>query len=416
MIVRIRHQLAALIPTVCEQVIASGFSFIFIAFLIRGMGLDAFGRFSVYWIAIFFNISLVHSALISPMMTRAQQFQAQREKYHSSLAILILMLSVVLALLSSIGIAAYQKYAGYSVSTYELAVFSLSSTLIILAEFVRRLLFADKRIFAALSVTTIRHVSSASLAALLFLYGHQMDPGTGLTLAALGAGIGIAYGFILTSWRSPEIRTIRLVWHDHWKLGRWLTPSALSSFVFENIYVLSIGFYMGNSVLGGWRTAQQLVGVINPVSIAIENFIPLKSAEILRSKGDQELRRFLIEHLLIWLAVVSIPLSILSFWAAELLEFLYGKDAAEYGFVVLLYAAVYTLIIIRAFLIIYFRVLQNTHYVFWHSTVTVGIAVAGSPFLLSIWGVGGAVAGILTSHILYVALLAGQARRLSASR
>src|SRR5437879_5905535 len=100
-------------------------------------------------------------------------------------------------------------------------------------------------------------------------------------------------GFCRSTWLSPvfsgvgclQFRSLREVFVRHWKISRWLAPSAFMQWSSGNLFAMAAPIYYGAAAAGILRAAQNIVGVAHIWFLGLDNVVPAEAARRMHSKG-----------------------------------------------------------------------------------------------------------------------------------
>lgn len=274
-----------------DQVMVSGVSFFVGFYLVRHLGINQFGQFSLILIISYFCLEVQRAMVISPMMT----LMARNESpdYLPQLAYLQIFFNFIISVLA----AAFVFASGYLFPKWGIGDQALLTLFIIFArlqqEFPRRIFFVQNNARRALlldaitfslilgSVWMLVHTERLSLSNVLWWH-----------VAAYLCPSFLAMAYIV----HPKIKWVECVaiTREHLFFGRWLVGGTIVQFFSTNWLIMISGAMLGASTVGLIKSAQYLLGGITMLFQAMENVVPLRLARLYHKADATLTRRFLL--------------------------------------------------------------------------------------------------------------------------
>lgn len=389
-----------------DQAVVSGANFLTTLIMARFLGVEAFGIFSLAWLIALFVQSIQMAFILTPMLTIGAKYSGEdADAYYASL-IPLQVGFIVLSVLATVAIALTIGPAiGMGFVSLDLALVLSSVVATTQAhEYGRRFCFARGRTEVAFRIDAIRYLAQFAGFILLFSTGDGRAD-EALLVVAGSAVIGVATlggDFPSTSWRGIDISRTLL---RHWNMSRWLLPSALMQWTSSQFNILAAGAMLGPGAVGVMRAAQNLMGVTHVLFQALDNWGPIRAAQIYRAQGLAGLRAFIRRLLFLTGSLTVLALLALALPAEHWMNLLYGPNYRAYGWVVVFYGLGYLLVAMGVPFIHAFVAMEKTRPVFCAYLASTMITLSCFYPLIEQLGIFGAVAVFVVSMGILVGVL-----------
>lgn len=378
-----------------NQGMVSGGNFAITILLGRYLGPEAFGLFSLGWMAVLFVSSLQQALVITPMLSL---FPGSKKNYLSGLARLQSLLAMVPMVLSLAVLLVLPAHSDFSlVRTLALPV-GMASMGHQIYDFSRKALLVQEKLRTAQRLDGI--VVGLQFGLVLILIGAgQLSPA--ITLYALSVvylvpGLFVFVGLLATASGSD----FKDVIHRHWMHGRWLGAAALLQWFSGNFFILAGGALLGTTAMGAIRMAQTIVGLLNVILLGLENFVPVRAAAILAEGDLAQMRRYLLQVGLKAAGLFFPVLLVIALAAPTLIGIVFGPDYVQFAFVLRGFAGLYSLVIAGTILRFYFRTTGSTREIFFGYVLSTVVSLLLAGPMVSAWGLSGIVTGLVLSQVL----------------
>ena len=388
-----------------DQVLVSGVNFLTGILVARGLGLVEFGLFAAMWLAVLFMASLQQAAVTSPMLSIGpQQPKTKRPGYYGAALAQQAAFAALCATVVYIGAA----IAGALDILGDAGRWGAPLAAVVAAtqlqDFFRRYFFARERPVAAVVNDALAYLGRAALLLAAFHMGSP-DSAEVLWLIAASSTIGIIVGFLALGQIELRQSQFAATARRHWQSARWLLPSALLQWTSGNLFLVAAGGLLGPAALGAMRAAQGIFGVTNILSQGLENVAPVRFAARYGEGGLGALRgatRWLTGicgglAAAFGVAAAATP----EFW----LTLIYGDEFAAYGSLLRWYAVIYLIMFLLLPVRFALRTLENTKPLFLAYAGASGLTLASFYPLLSLFGLAGAMVGILGTQAVMMVIL-----------
>ena len=410
-----RHRVAV---TLADQCLVSGVNFLSNILLVRFLGLEEFGRFTLLWMIALFVNSLLYAAIIQPMLTLGpKRSEAEAPVYYGA----VIALELAAAAIAFVAIAISIEASALAVPEWGirgLAIPLAAATVsCLMQDFLRRYLFVRGRTFFAAVNDAVRYIGQ-----LILLYTVAATFSGGLTVAralwviAAAAMLGSAHGVLYlgtVAW-SPLVLWESLL--SHWRVARWLLPSALMYWTTGQAFYIAAGAMLGTVVVGTLRAAQAIVGVVHILLMGMDNFAPAQASAIFHQQGGAALRRYLWS--LTWkISMLVLPLFLLIYLnSGEIGRLMYGVEYHQLDLFLLGFSVCYFVALLNAILGVWALAIESTKAVFISLVAaTMFTALAAYPLALLV-GTGGVIVGFLLVEFIRCMVLFNALTRNSGSR
>jgi O-antigen/teichoic acid export membrane protein len=326
--------------TFADQAIISGVNFFTGIILVRYLGLEEFGRFTLAWLIILFFNSIQFAAVISPMMSIGpKQEENELPKYYGAVFFQQLfwsglcLISILLFVWGSQFLFEW-KIKGLAILLAVVLV-SVQSQ-----DFLRRYFFVRQRAVLAFVNDCICYLGRLLLLVVCFQYS-LLDLKAVLLLIASTAALATLIGFIKTEQLIISRNFVNRVFKEHWQFSKWLIVSALMQWTSGNLFLIAAGELLGVFAVGAIKAAQNIIGVTHILFQAMENFVPSQAAKAFGKDGAKGLLRYLQGISLHW----GVLIAGVAFFAAILSDFwfkcFYGSTYLIYSFLLKWFSLIY---------------------------------------------------------------------------
>jgi len=393
-----------------DQALCSACNFLTTILLARALGLEAFGVYTMVWLAIYLAMSLQLGLIVSPMMSIGTKEQgAEAEAYytvvflHQAGYVVVATGAIFAALVLAAGVASPLADAAWPGS--------MAAASYLTQDFLRRYLFARRRPAGILLIDAINQFLKLGALAALWQAG-TISVATALWVVAGAAMVSTICGLSMSGpllWRPQVLISIT---KRQWRSARWLVLTGSVQWVLSYSGLLVTAGLFGPKVLGALRAAQSLLAVLNVVREALENIVPPLAGKALAEGGMPGLQRTLGRAMLFACLTGSAVVLGLGLFGPWLLHRLYGGEILEFDWVIIWYSFAFPMALMSLVLGCAFRALERTRAVF------LAAFVGGCLNLLVVYpaavafGVAGLIAVALLSELAVLIVLTVLALRI----
>lgn len=390
-----------------DQAIVSGANFIAGLMLARFLGPAGYGQFVLTYNIILFIAGIQAALILSPLMvTGATLTTAQKPAYFWAVTVqqflFCLLVGAVIFVAIKIG-SPYVSEWGMDSLLWPL-LFAMAGVLT--QDFFRRYFFVNDRADRAAVNDLVTHGGKFALLAGLGLAGY-LNVVYALWAIAGASSLGFIYAFIVSrKERSPAPAQLRQVTGQHWTFGRWLLAESLVYWCGSQLVIYMAGQVVSTSLVGAMSAAQNVLGMVNILFLALENLVPSRASAIYANGGKLALTRYLKRVSLIGGAAILAIVLLASIWSEFWLKLFYGSAYAGYGWMIAWWSVYYLMGFLQRPLSVGLRVLGNTKGIFVASLCAAIVAIILSYPLIRFGGATGAMVAVCLVHATALAALA----------
>ncbi|WP_186418237.1 lipopolysaccharide biosynthesis protein [Bosea sp. CS1GBMeth4] len=387
-----------------DQALSSACNFLTTILLARALGLEAFGVYTMVWLALYFAMSLQLGLIVSPMMSIGTKEQgAEAEAYYT----VVFLHQAGYVVVAAVAIfAVLTVAAGAAAPLAEVALpGAMAAASYLTQDFLRRYLFARRQPAGILLIDAVNQILKLGALAALWQAG-VIDVANALWAVAGAAAISTLCGLGMSGpllWRR---RILTSVTGRQWRSARWLVLTGSVQWVLSYSGLLVTAGLLGPKVLGALRAAQSLLAVLNVVREALENIVPPLAGKAFAQGGMPGLHRTLAGAMLFAGLAGAAAVIGLGLFGPWLLQLLYGGEILEFDWVIVWYSLAFPMALMSLVLGCAFRALELTRPVF------LAALVGGCLNLLLVYpaalvfGVAGLIAVTLLSELAALVVLA----------
>lgn len=388
-----------------DQALVSSANFITTVVLARALGVSKFGIFSLGWTVVLFANSLQMAFVVSPMMSVGpKQEMRRRPSYYG--AVLAQEIGFALCFAVAVWVAVVvlnRHFPRWDIRGFGLPL-AFATLAYLLQDFIRRYFFSTGRAKLALICDAISYLTQLPI---IFFIAHQPYFSPAVALWVIGAtSIG---GFLVCfAWFEPiqlEFESLRQVALRHWKISRWLAPSAFMQWSSGNLFALVAPVYYGAAAAGVLRAAQNIVAVTHIWFLGLDNVVPAEASRQMHRGGVKMCRKYIRHIIWRWGTITIAFLSAIAVCPSFWLRVVYGSTYAEYGLILRLFTALYLGVFFGGPLRAGLQALEYTKPVFWsYLAMTIFSVTFAAPFTKNL-GLVGAMLGMITTQIIFQCIL-----------
>jgi O-antigen/teichoic acid export membrane protein len=385
--------------SIIDQFLISGANFMTGILLVRILGLQEFGIYSIVIIGLQFVAAIQMAAIIAPMMS---MFDQREEVSRSSYLAVIVLHQCIFSVSALILLAVMEVIPERLVGAVMPINFVFAALLFILTQFqdlARRFFYATERPALALLTDSIAYGARFLLIALLAFDGE-------LTLERVWAVI-IATSAVAIVVIAPDAVKINFSWsaietvtRSHKRIAGWMVGNAITKWFSGSFFFLVIGTVLGPAELGAVRAVESLVNVTNLLLQALENFVPSAATKRLVSGGAAALLDYVIYISLIGFAGIIGAVLVVMVFANPIMFLVYGRVFSNQLAILAILGACYALAHVAFVVSAGLRALCLMREAFWSQTIVGFVSVGIAWFVAKQWGAIGALLALLAARIL----------------
>jgi len=405
MIVRLVRKYADVHIALADQALISGVNFITAILLARFLGLNEFGVYALAFLGVELLHTFQHSLIIAPMMSLLPQIDESDRRQYLDALIVGQLLFAVLLVIAAIGVIVLVAWIVTDWHGRELLwPFVTTAFACQLQMYVRRHMFATGANWAGLISDVLRYPTQMAILYYL-LTTTTMDAGLCLYVVAGCSAFAtlVALGFLRPiNW---ELHFFQSVLIRHWRFGHWYLGSELMRWSTGQLYMVVAGVLLGAAAVGAMRATQNFVGACHILKLGLENVVPIRASAHFKGGQMPALVRYLKRVSLFSGGTVALFLFVVAIAPEFWLELIYGQTYAEYGHLVIWWAAIYLLSFFHTPLQFGLRAVEDTRAIFQAQAVLAVWTVISAYPMIHQLGIIGAMAGILLTDTVQLGLL-----------
>jgi O-antigen/teichoic acid export membrane protein len=388
-----------------DQGLVSGANFITNVILARSFGVREYGVFALAWVAVLFANSLQYAMIVTPMMSVGpKQDPEDRPAYYGSVLVqeIVFGLFVGLVMFICVWLSA-RFFPSWRVADLAIPI-SFATIAYMLQEFLRRYFFCTSQSKRALTCDIVSYLTQVPIIFWLSR-SHGAKLSSMLWVIAVTSLIGFFtclrwYEHVTFSWHS-----LRTVFLRHWRMSRWLAPSAFMQWGASNLFQLSAPVYFGAAASAALRAAQNIVAVAHVWFLGLDNVVPAEAARRMRHGGVEGMLRYIRRIFLQWGGVTLAFTGLVGCFPTFWLKLAYGTKYAGDGNVLRMFACLYLVVFVSGPLRYGLQALEYTAPIFWTYPVMIVFSVALAGPLAHKLGMNGVMLGMVSSQVLFQGLI-----------
>jgi O-antigen/teichoic acid export membrane protein len=405
-----------------DQGLVSGANVLTGVLLARAFGIREYGVFVLAWTAVLFANSLQYALIVTPMMSVGpKQEPEERSSYFGA----VLLQEIVFALLATVIMFISVRLATRYFPQWEVGNLALplsgATLAYLLQDFLRRYFFCIGRSKRALATDAMGYLSQLPIL-IWILHGHGTKLSSVLWIIAATSFIGFAVCMPWYERITLDAHSFRRIFLRHWRISRWLFPTAFMQWGAGNIFLIAAPVYYGAVASAVLRAATNIVGVAHVWFLGLENVVPAKAARLMRLQGLEGMLRYIKGVFLLWGGVTLVFTSIVACFPSFWLQLFYGTKYSSDGSVLRLNALLYVFVFISRPLCAGLQALEYTAPIFWAYPAMIAFSVAlAGPFARTL-GLNGVLLGMCGVQLIFQGIIGTafwlrvrQIRRTSAS-
>lgn len=362
-----------------SQLVVSGANFATTIIVLRSVGLEVFGQFSLCFLLMMVARNFLCGMVLDPMSAVAPKLRrVSISAYRSFLGLAV----IGFAALSTVILTIFTLPLAYLLNTPWLPglamALGLANFFSCIADYASRYHFIYNQPVRAFFVDGSRYGVQVLCVLLLALAEAEwLTPATILYSLACGSFLGSLAGLVSQGRFRWSRRLSRAVWPRHWNFVRWMSLS-ISVETVQSLAPMFIGIaFLGEAALGVLRSIQQMTNILNLPTNALLQILPAKGAAIYANQGMANLRHYLkgtANWMGIYFAVITVFLLVLSPIIAQAL---YGEVPPSFFAILFLYVLANFLFSIRMIVGSMFLSMELPH-------IVVRINIVGAVIALSV--------------------------------
>ena len=388
-----------------DQGLVSGANFLTNVILARGFGIREYGVFALAWVAVLFANSLQYALIVTPMMSIGpKQKEEDRGSYYGSVLVQELAFAFLAASIMFVSVRLSTRfYPQWGIGDLALPL-SCATLAYLLQEFLRRYFFCTRQSVRALTTDAVGYLTQLPIV-FWIAHSHGGKLSTILWVIAATSLVGFLACIRWYEHVKFEIESIKSVFLRHWRMSRWLVPTAFMQWGAGNLFLMAAPIYYGAAASATIRAANNIVGVAHVWFLGLDNVVPAEAARRLRHQGLNAMMHYIRQVLFRWgsvtLAFTAIVAAFPTFW----LKLAYGAKYSSDGSVLRLYALLYIFVFLSGPLRAGLQALEYTAPVFWAYPAMIAFSVLLVGPLAGGLGLNGVIIGMCATQLIAQSLV-----------
>jgi O-antigen/teichoic acid export membrane protein len=384
-----------------DQALVSAANFLTNVLLARAFGVRDYGVFALAWIAVLFANSLQYALIVSPMMSVGpKQEPAERPSYYGSVLVQQVVFAICAAGVMLIGVRlSVHFFPQWGIASLATPI-SAATLAYLLQDFLRRYFFCTSQSKRALIADIVSYLTQVPI--IFWVARKQIVtlPGA-LWIIAATSFLSVCTCIAWYERVSISARSLSIVFHRHWRIARWLAPTAFMQWGAGNLFLLSAPVYYGAAASATLRAANNIVGVAHVWFLGLDNVVPAEAAHQVRVAGVDGMLRYIKKILLQWGGITLVFSSVIAAMPVLWLRLTYGMKYASDGTVLRLYAILYVITFVSGPLRAALQALEYTAPIFWAYPALIAFSVAlAGPFARTL-GLNGVILGMCATQLIF---------------
>ncbi|ABG60130.1 lipopolysaccharide biosynthesis protein [Cytophaga hutchinsonii] len=380
-----------------DQAVVSGGNFLTSILYTRLLGLESYGTFILCWMIVLFISGLQQAFILSPMTT-IYAYKTIQDKIKLYLHTLLSM-QIIFSLACSIFVLlALQLNKLFIQSTYfKDLTFILPASIFafIMHDFFRRYFMLMGKSF----ITLLLDVLSTLLLLFLLYTNIIVEIKDVFKIIAFSYVIPATIGYF-SSGMKIGFPLIKYSVKAHWIQGKWLMATSVLQLFSGNYFIILAAGILGTAEIGIIRIAQNIVGILNVLFIAMESYIPISASKIFHNLGMEALIHYLKRMALQGVIITSFICILLALFTQDLIKILYSNDFIQYTPIVQIYALFYILVFISLPLRFAIKTIEQNHHILIGYAISTLFSLLTARFFIVEFGIYGVLSGIIITQLL----------------
>jgi|CXWL01.1.fsa_nt_gi O-antigen/teichoic acid export membrane protein len=392
-----------------DQILVSGVNFLTTVLLVRALGLQEFGTYSMVMIGVQFLAGLQMAGILAPMMSLFDQRGSVPAPAYLA-TILIHQAALIAALATAVLIAV--AFAGTAVPksiNVTLACGLVVATQV--QDLARRFFYVTERPALAFLSDIIAY--GCRLAALALLAFHE-----GLTISltwivVIAACIAALLPFVPDAARARATsQDIKTVTKRHKGIAGWLVANNFVGWFGDAGFVLfMIGGLVGPAELGAVWAVFSIVLVVNLLLQSIENFVPSAATQTLVKGGGAALRNYIDRMSVLGVVLILSTVAVLMLLADPLMNLVFGRTFPDQLWILAILGVNQALVHVTMVAIAGLRALTGVRQLFLAQAIASAASLALVWPMTAAWGVIGALLTLLLVRLVLTVQLVALLRK-----
>lgn len=376
-----------------DQILISGVNFLTTVLLVRALGLQEFGTYSMVMIGVQFLAGLQMAGILAPMMSLFDQRASVPAPAYLATVLLhqaALLAAVVIAVLIAVALAGTALPKSVDVT---LACGLVVATQI--QDLARRFFYVTERPAHAFGSDVIAYGCRLAALALLAFTGSLTISLTWIVVIAACAAALLP--FVPDAMRAnARSQDVKAVTERHRGIAGWLMANNFVGWFGDAGFVLfMIGGLVGTAELGAVWAVFSVVLVVNLLLQSIENFVPSAATQALMQGGNAALRGYINRMSRLGVVLILGTVAVLMLLADPLMNLVFGRTFPDQLWIMAILGANQALVHVTMVVTAGLRAIAGVRQMFVAQAVASAASLALVWPMTAAWGVIGALLTLL---------------------
>jgi O-antigen/teichoic acid export membrane protein len=325
---------------VVDQGLISGTNFITMALVARSLTPIEFGLFTLVYTILLLGGSIQSSLLLNPhsVLGAARHGEAYAS-FTTAMGTGQLALAGATAVVSLAGAALMMDVSPETAAL--LVSVAPAAAAWQLQEFVRRVMYTEGRLDAALANDVLSYGGQAVGIVLIWQLGFLTGP-TALYVLAVTSALAALWGFwALRSRFRPRIELE--LFAETWKFAKWLFAGMAVYWLSGHVYPMLLAGIVSLADAGIVRAVQLVLGPTHILLNALTNAFQPRAARLFATEGSNALHQFVVRMLTFLVPVMGVYCLGVSLLSGTVLDLVFGEPYGQYGWVLVMLAVNYAI-------------------------------------------------------------------------
>jgi O-antigen/teichoic acid export membrane protein len=388
------------LPIVLNQLFNSAANFVATILLLRLLGLSEFGHYTLYYVVSLSVIAVLAALVTSPTVSIAATLDPERRREALTAAGTLVVSGVAVIVVLLMWIAWLSDGAGL-----HLMPFAAMFAAVALSEQARRFMLFSRALVLVWCFDLLRF--GLLVGVLAFSLGTERDAEFAMLAIAAAFAPALAAAAVLLIVKRSVLSFAGFRSHARRVLatGRWLSISAVLEFVTANSFLLAGSIVLGNEAVGIVRACSAIIGLVHPLILSLEHIFPREIGRLVADHGwSRGLRRYHGAAVRTGAALAAVFASLV-FLAEPLLSILAGADMSHHAWVLQGLVFAWVPYVVASFIVLPLRAMERTRAVAASLAISAAAAAIIAVPLVSLFGIGGIVAGTVLIALLNTTIL-----------
>lgn len=388
-----------------DQALVSGSNFVTNILLARTFGFRDYGVFALAWVAVMFANSLQWAFVVTPMMSIGpKQAKEDLPTYYGAVLVQEIVFALLIALLVFGGVVLSGRFfPQWNIGSLRLSLAG-ATLAYLLQDFIRRFFFTTNRSGLAFTSDCISYLTQLPI--LFYISRH---PGVSLPQVLWIIAATSFLGFIVCmKWYQPlafSRESLVSVSVRHWKMSRWLAPSAFMQWGAGNLFFMAAPAYYGAATSAALKASQNIVAVAHIWFMGLDNVVPTEASAAMHRGGPTAVLQYLKQVFIRWGGLTLVFVAVVALFPHFWLKLAYGPKYLAYGYVLQLYAVLYLMVFVSSPIRAGLQALEFTAPIFWAYPVLIAFSVTMVGPLAKRLGLLGVMIGMIAIQVIFQGII-----------